>query len=97
MTGTPGRSFILYQGADKVTYQDYEAQDGNTIVDVYKRQLWGRKLIWRRCGNSWSAAPPAEMPIPHPVRRQTCPVSVSYTHLDVYKRQRQKYGCFSAQ
>ena len=35
----------------------------------------GRKLIWRRCGNSWSDAPPAaEMPIPHPVRRQTCPV-----------------------
>lgn len=32
MTGTPGRSFILYQGADSVTYQDYAATDGNTIV-----------------------------------------------------------------
>lgn len=32
MTGIPGRSFILYQGSDTVTYQDYAAKDGNTIV-----------------------------------------------------------------
>lgn len=32
MVGTPGRSFILYQEGDRVTYQDYEAQDGDTVI-----------------------------------------------------------------
>ena len=34
----------------------------------------GEEIDLEVCGNSWSAALPAEMPIPHPVRRQTCPV-----------------------
>ena len=47
MTGTPGRSFILYQGADKVTYQDYEAQDGNTIVTTldYNIQQYAEQAV----------------------------------------------------
>lgn len=47
MTGTPGRSFILYQGADKVTYQDYEAQDGNTIVTTldYTIQQYAEEAV----------------------------------------------------
>lgn len=47
MTGTPGRSFILYQGADKVTYQDYEAQDGNTIVTTldYTIQQYAEQAV----------------------------------------------------
>ena len=32
MVGTPGRSFILYDGADGVSYQDYPAQDGDTVI-----------------------------------------------------------------
>ena len=47
MTGTPGRSFILYQGADKVTYQDYAAQDGNTIVTTldYNIQQYAEQAV----------------------------------------------------
>ena len=47
MTGTPGRSFILYQGADKVTYQDYEAQDGDTIVTTldYNIQQYAEQAV----------------------------------------------------
>lgn len=47
MTGTPGRSFILYQGADKVTYQDYAAQDGNTIVTTldYTIQQYAEEAV----------------------------------------------------
>ncbi len=47
MTGTPGRSFILYQGVDKVTYQDYEAQDGNTIVTTldYTIQQYAEQAV----------------------------------------------------
>ena len=47
MTGTPGRSFILYQGADTVTYQDYAAQDGNTIVTTldYTIQQYAEQAV----------------------------------------------------
>ncbi len=47
MTATPGRSFILYQGADKVTYQDYEAQDGDTIVTTldYNIQQYAEQAV----------------------------------------------------
>lgn len=47
MTGTPGRSFILYQGADSVTYQDYAATDGNTIVTTldYTIQQYAEEAV----------------------------------------------------
>lgn len=47
MTGIPGRSFILYQGADTVTYQDYAAQDGNTIVTTldYTIQQYAEEAV----------------------------------------------------
>ena len=47
MTGIPGRSFILYQGADKVTYQDYAASDGNTIVTTldYTIQQYAEEAV----------------------------------------------------
>lgn len=32
MEGTPGRSFILYNSADSVVHQDYDAKDGDTII-----------------------------------------------------------------
>lgn len=32
MEGTPGRSFILYNGVDSVVHQDYDAKDGDTII-----------------------------------------------------------------
>ena len=32
MEGVPGRSFMLYQGADHIEYQDYKAKDGDTLV-----------------------------------------------------------------
>ena len=32
MEGPPGRSFILYNGADSVVHQDYDAKDGDTII-----------------------------------------------------------------
>ena len=47
MTGTPGRSFILYQGADRVTYQEYPAQDGSTIVTTldYTIQQYAEEVV----------------------------------------------------
>lgn len=47
MTGTPGRSFILYQGADRVTYQEYPAQDGSTIVTTldYTIQQYAEDVV----------------------------------------------------
>lgn len=47
MTGIPGRSFILYQGADTVTYQDYAAEDGSTIVTTldYTIQQYAEKAV----------------------------------------------------
>ncbi len=32
MAGTPGRSFMLYQGADQVEYKNYKAKNGDTLV-----------------------------------------------------------------
>lgn len=47
MTGTPGRSFILYQGADRVTYQEYPAQDGSTIITTldYTIQQYAEEVV----------------------------------------------------
>ncbi len=47
MTGIPGRSFILYQGADTVTYQDYAASDGSTIVTTldYTIQQYAEQAV----------------------------------------------------
>ncbi len=47
MTGVPGRSFILYQGADTVTYQDYAASDGSTIVTTldYTIQQYAEQAV----------------------------------------------------
>ena len=47
MTGIPGRSFILYQGADTVTYQDYAAEDGSTIVTTldYTIQQYAEEAV----------------------------------------------------
>ena len=47
MTGIPGRSFILYQGADTVTYQDYAAEDGSTIVTTldYTIQQYAEQAV----------------------------------------------------
>ena len=47
MTGVPGRSFILYQGADTVTYQDYAAEDGSTIVTTldYTIQQYAEQAV----------------------------------------------------
>ena len=47
MTGVSGRSFILYQGADQVTYQDYAAQDGSTIVTTldYTIQQYAEEVV----------------------------------------------------
>ena len=47
MTGVPGRSFILYQGADTVTYQDYAASDGSTIVTTldYTIQQYAEEAV----------------------------------------------------
>lgn len=47
MDGTPGRSFILYSGADSVTYQDYEAKDGDTVVTTldYNIQQMAEEVV----------------------------------------------------
>ena len=39
MEGTPGRSFILYNGADSISYEDYPAQDGDTVITTIDYNL----------------------------------------------------------
>lgn len=47
MVGTPGRSFILYDGANDITYQDYPAQDGDTVVTTidYTIQQYAEDVV----------------------------------------------------
>ncbi len=47
MEGTPGRSFILYNGADSVSYEDYPAKDGNTLITTidYNIQQLTEKVV----------------------------------------------------
>lgn len=47
MKGISGRSFILYQGADSVVYQDYNAQDGDTIITTidYNIQQMAEEVV----------------------------------------------------
>jgi len=47
MVGTSGRSFILYDGADGVTYQDYPAQDGDTVITTidYTIQQYAEEVV----------------------------------------------------
>lgn len=47
MVGTPGRSFILYDGASGVSYQDYPAQDGDTVITTidYTIQQYAEEVV----------------------------------------------------
>ncbi|MDD3393875.1 MAG: penicillin-binding transpeptidase domain-containing protein [Anaerotignum sp.] len=56
MVGTPGRSFILYDGADGVTYQDYPAQDGDTVITTidYTIQQYAEEVV-AETGAEWPA------------------------------------------
>lgn len=56
MKGTPGRSFILYDGADSVTYQDYPAQDGDTVITTidYTIQQYAEEVV-AETGAQWPA------------------------------------------
>ncbi|WP_313525185.1 penicillin-binding transpeptidase domain-containing protein [Anaerotignum sp.] len=47
MVGTPGRSFILYEGGNGVTYQDYPAQDGDTVITTidYTIQQYAEEVV----------------------------------------------------
>ncbi len=47
MLGTPGRSFILYDGADGVSYQDYPAKDGDTVITTidYTIQQYAEQAV----------------------------------------------------
>ncbi|MDO4531230.1 MAG: penicillin-binding transpeptidase domain-containing protein, partial [Bacillota bacterium] len=64
MTGIPGRSFILYQGADTVTYQDYAAVDGSTIVTTldYTIQQYAEQAV-KESMERWPAQNVAAMVI----------------------------------
>ncbi len=56
MVGTPGRSFILYDGADGVSYQDYPAQDGDTVITTidYTIQQYAEEAV-RETEAQWPA------------------------------------------
>ncbi len=47
MVGTPGRSFILYDGANDITYQDYPAEDGDTVITTidYTIQQYAEEVV----------------------------------------------------
>ena len=56
MEGTPGRSFILYNGADSVVHQDYDAKDGDTIITTidYNIQKIAEEVV-AETASEWSA------------------------------------------
>ena len=56
MTGIPGRSFILYQGNDKMVYQDHAAQDGSTLMTTldYTIQESAEKAV-KEASEQWPA------------------------------------------
>ena len=47
MNGTTGRSFILYENGNDVTYQDYEAKDGDTVITTidYTIQQYAEEVV----------------------------------------------------
>ena len=62
MEGTPGRSFILYNGADSVVHQDYDAKDGDTIITTidYNIQKIAEEVVAETAAE-WSAKNVAAM------------------------------------
>lgn len=62
MEGTPGRSFILYNGADSVVHQDYDAKDGDTIITTidYNIQKIAEEVV-AETSAEWSAKNVAAM------------------------------------
>lgn len=62
MEGTPGRSFILYNGADSVVHQDYDAKDGDTIITTidYNIQKIAEEVV-AETASEWSAKNVAAM------------------------------------
>lgn len=47
MKGTPGRSFILYENKRDVAYQEYDAQNGNTVITTidYNIQQFAEEVV----------------------------------------------------
>lgn len=47
MKGIPGRSFILYESKRDVSYQEYDAKDGNTVITTidYTIQQFAEELV----------------------------------------------------
>ncbi|MFI3174147.1 MAG: penicillin-binding transpeptidase domain-containing protein [Bacillota bacterium] len=47
MSGSPGRSFILYEGVNNMTYQEHAAQDGHTVVTTidYMIQKFAEEVV----------------------------------------------------
>ena len=62
MEGTPGRSFILYNGAGSVVHQDYDAKDGDTIITTidYNIQKIAEEVVAETAAE-WSAKNVAAM------------------------------------
>ena len=66
MEGTPGRSFILYNGADSVVHQDYDAKDGDTIITTidYNIQKIAEEVVAETAAE-WPAKNVAAMVMQH--------------------------------
>ncbi|MCI9354723.1 MAG: PASTA domain-containing protein [Firmicutes bacterium] len=49
MTGTPGRSFIAYDGNSTAVRQEYDAEDGNTVVTTidYTIQQYAENIVMK--------------------------------------------------
>lgn len=56
MTGVPGRSFIAYDGNSTAMRQEYEAEDGNTIVTTidYTIQQYAENIV-QKTAQEWPA------------------------------------------
>ncbi len=54
MTGVPGRSFIAYDGSNTAVRQEYNAQDGDTVVTTidYTIQQYAEDIV-KRTAEQW--------------------------------------------
>ncbi len=54
MTGTPGRSFIAYDGSNTAVRQEYNAQDGDTVVTTidYTIQQYAEDIV-KKTAEQW--------------------------------------------
>ena len=76
-------SYTVYKGKETILYED----DYNFVIQIYDEKMIDDKCIQDEWGGYIRPVTPDEIGDIYSVR----PYAVSYTHLDVYKRQNRRW------